>query len=256
MTKLIECGGFSHPKNQGGVNQDSWLLPRKLGSGYIMAVADGVGSYCGAELASRAVIRYLSEIKTQPSDGLIVSNIMRDCREEISRISEAKPALKDAATTLTFCHLSDKGLLIGHVGDSRAYLRSNNKLIQITKDHTQHQNLFDQGIYTKRELKNHSGENILTSALSSRIEPNFEDIFIPHYALGDLTGVEIFLMSDGAHRFWTSRPQFSISTLASPTRFSSALKRRIDRSGATDDQTLVCGKFVLTSKDAIQDRLF
>ncbi|SOU01052.1 PP2C family protein-serine/threonine phosphatase [Xanthomonas arboricola] len=252
---LLECSGFSYPKTPGATNQDAWLPPKKLDRGYLIAVADGVGSYPGAEYASGSVINYLDTIKQEKN--LIASEVINGCRDEIIKISQRNPQYKNAATTLTFCYISENGILLGHVGDSRAYLRDGDKLLQLTKDHTQHQSLFDQGIYTRRELKNHSGENTLTSALSKKSPLIFQEEFIPIKDIDSESGsIELFLMSDGAHRMWTARPRFSIPTLSSPARFSSALKRRIDRFGATDDQTLICVKLRLIGTERDQTDLF
>ncbi|WP_023641167.1 hypothetical protein, partial [Dickeya solani] len=84
-----------------------------------------------------------------------------------------------AATTLTFCYIDKKGLMVGHCGDSRLYIKAENKLVQITKDQTQHQILIDKGLYTSRQLRNLMGGNVLTSAISAKLDLEYQVIEIP-----------------------------------------------------------------------------
>jgi serine/threonine protein phosphatase PrpC len=73
-------------------------------------------------------------------------------------LSDKNIKFSHAATTLTFCFVDDEGLHIGHVGDCRLYVKTDSKLKQITKDHTQHQKLLDDKIYSKSELKQLPGK--------------------------------------------------------------------------------------------------
>ncbi|WP_373926782.1 PP2C family protein-serine/threonine phosphatase, partial [Enterobacter hormaechei] len=78
------------------------------------------------------------------------------------------------------CFVDDEGLHIGHVGDCRLYVKTDSKLKQITKDHTQHQKLLDDKIYSKSELKQLPGKNTLTTAIANAIPLDFQQTFIPH----------------------------------------------------------------------------
>jgi hypothetical protein len=54
---------------------------------------------------------------------------------------------------------------IGHVGDSRIYLRSNGKLNRITKDHSFVQTLVDSGVIDDEDAENHPNKNQILQAL-------------------------------------------------------------------------------------------
>ncbi|MBW5414807.1 MULTISPECIES: PP2C family serine/threonine-protein phosphatase [unclassified Pseudomonas] len=249
MIKLIGCGAFSYPKTFDRDNQDSFLTPRSIGNGFLLAVADGVGAYFGADKASKIAIDVLA--KTQVLDGKIdVENTFKAIRSEIAKLSVTNESFKDAATTLTFCYASEKGFQIGHVGDCRIYVRKNDKLIQLTKDHTQHQKLLDEGIYRASELKKLSGKSTLFTALSKNIELHSQEIYIPYHDITSEKHIDLFIMSDGAHHFWEKRPRFLLNTLSDPSSFASSLHRRIKRFQPIDDYTLVAAKFRFCSDRA------
>lgn len=247
MINLIESSSFSFPKNENKTNQDSFLSPKKIGDGYLFAVADGVGSYQGADLASNTATSRLNkttEINNLNDINLIFDDILRN----IIHISKDNSNLSNAATTLTFCYLNDQGLNIGHVGDCRIYLKDEkNKLHQVTKDHTLHQKLIDDGIFTRQQLKNRSGKNKLTTAISRSVDLKFDIFTINKNELPIIDGyLYIYLMSDGTHSFWEKRPKFSINTMSNIIQYSSSLLNRIRRSTPTDDFTLVAMKFKIT----------
>lgn len=231
MIKLISSSVFSFPKNEERKNQDALLSPIKQEDKYLFAIADGVGGYLGGEIASQIAIQNLMR---DPQ------NVFSDSLAEIKQLQEE---YRQASTTLTFAYLTKEGLHIGHIGDCRLYVKEGNKLRQKTKDHTSHQRLLDEGIYTKKELKELSGKNIITTAISTQVEMKPDEFFIPIDEIKDENNeVFIYIMSDGAHHFWEHRPRFSDATMQSINRFAAALQKRIEKA-PTDDYSLVAVQF-------------
>lgn len=75
------------------------------------------------------------------------------------------PSLSGMGTTVV-CALVRGGLAqYVHVGDSRIYLFRNNKLLQLTKDHSMVQEMVEQGALTEEEAQNHPRKNLITRAL-------------------------------------------------------------------------------------------
>ncbi|ENE2372806.1 PP2C family protein-serine/threonine phosphatase [Klebsiella aerogenes] len=242
MIHLLNCGFFSYPKDVERGNQDSFLLPKHIDGGYVLAVADGVGSYLGAREAADAAI-FTTEI--------LSSNTLRDVASAFKAIKNNVDILTErnnqwfkAATTLSYCFIDDEYLHFGHVGDTRIYFKSGARLIALTRDHTQHQELLDEGIYTKRELRDMPGKNALTSAISKNLPLRFQKDSIPLSRIADENGViTLYLMSDGAHHFWEKRPRLSVNTLSKGPLFASSLLKRIERNEAIDDYTLIAVSF-------------
>ncbi|UNK55640.1 PP2C family protein-serine/threonine phosphatase [Rahnella aceris] len=239
MISMILSSTFSFPKGDKKDNEDSILWPKRLQDGYIMAIADGVGGYEGGKNASHAVISYLSDLENNITQSEI-ENIFINLKDKVKSLSFDDKKLASAATTITFCYVGENSVLIGHSGDCRLYFKTGAKLTQITKDHTQHQILIDKGIYTARQLKNAPGGNVITTAISGKIELDYQLIEIPKDDLPLENNIlTLYIMSDGAHNIWEKRPRFSVNTLSNPSRFSSSLQKRIETLGAMDDYSLV-----------------
>ncbi|HAV7684751.1 TPA: serine/threonine-protein phosphatase [Escherichia coli] len=246
MITLLNCGLFSVAKEIAGENEDTILAPLLTRAGYVMAVADGVGSYAGAKILSSTVINTLKEL-TENGEFVDVESTFIGIKSKINELVEYEPLLYKAATTLTYAILNEKGLYIGHVGDSRLYLKKARKLIQLTKDHTQYQSLMDRKLYTKKELDSMGVSHTLTLALSNSIDLGYEHIFYPiNDCLDDDGFINLYLMTDGAYHFWNKRPRFSYDTLKKPTRFASSLLNRIELNGAIDDYSLVAARFSIS----------
>ncbi|MFT7632257.1 MAG: serine/threonine protein phosphatase PrpC [Mariniblastus sp.] len=66
---------------------------------------------------------------------LIERAIHKTCKR-IKAIAEETPEFKGMATTLTLLLIVDGNAIVGHVGDSRLYLKRNKEVFQLTTDHT------------------------------------------------------------------------------------------------------------------------
>ena len=142
MINVIESTCFSFSKSQEKINQDSMLEPKKIADGVVFAVADGVGSYKGADLASQFAIEHLNKIKAK-DEILDYSEIFSDVLNKIKDLAIYNSDYEKASTTLTYCFVTDEGVNIGHIGDCRLYIKQGFKLKQLTKDHTKHQQFLD-----------------------------------------------------------------------------------------------------------------
>jgi len=242
VINLQNCGFFSYPKNYDKGNQDAYVLPLPVGKGFVFAVADGVGSYKGANEVANVVTSAIGSAELE--DAKDIQSTLLFIKGKVDKFAESKPDMINAATTLSYCFIDDNALYIGHVGDTRVYIKKKNKLSLITKDHTQHQKLLDDRIYTKRELRDMPGKNTLTSALSKNLTLQYQSLKLPMSEIMDEEGfVNIFIMSDGAHHFWEQRPRFSEGTLNNPNRFASSLLKRIEKASPIDDHTIVGARF-------------
>ncbi|WP_312946253.1 protein phosphatase 2C domain-containing protein [Superficieibacter sp.] len=242
MINLLNCGFFSCPKDYERGNQDSYVLPTQIGDGFVFAVADGVGSYEGAkEIADTATSALRSTINESITD---IQKTFLDLKEKVDAVVDTRTDWINAATTLSYCYIDHKALYVGHIGDTRVYVKKGTKLQLITKDHTQHQELFDDGIYTKKELRDLPGKNTLTAAISRNIALRYQSVELPLSELIDEKRlITIYIMSDGAHHFWEKRPRLSFETISKAPKFAASLLRRIERSGPIDDYTLIAVSF-------------
>lgn len=154
-------------------------------TGYGMLVADGMGGLAAGEVASRIALCKLVELVVNTPDWIMnykqrddVSVVMRRMTQRFRQIddtlreqAESDRSLLGMGTTLTVAVSLGRDLLIGHIGDSRAYLMRNGQLHQLTNDHTLAQALVDAGIANPDDTATRAMRHVLTAALGSASEP-------------------------------------------------------------------------------------
>jgi serine/threonine protein phosphatase PrpC len=149
-------------------NEDSAITCANL-----IAVADGMGGHAGGEVASAIAINVLSQLQPVLVDEKIDNdsredlflNITHEIDQVIQEKSKAQPDLAGMGTTLTALSIFDKNIELLHIGDSRCYRYRDNKLEQLSYDHTVMQELLDQGRLTPQEVFDHPQRSLLTQAL-------------------------------------------------------------------------------------------
>lgn len=161
------------------------------------AVADGIGGHRGGDIASRIAVKELEQYltssdwsKTQPADALATA--FRLVNDRIYCVAKQNTALNGMGTTLTAALIVNQELVIGHVGDSRAYLFRDGQLHCLTVDHSLVEELVAQGNITRDEARTHPQRNIITRAMGT--DPEVEvDIWQGHVTAGDV----LVLCTDG-----------------------------------------------------------
>lgn len=142
-------------------NQDAiYLNPEKN----IFVMADGMGGHNGGDIASTMAVKHVHEyILNNHDEGpeLQTKNAIKDANTKIKQRGEKDPLLEGMGTTVVSFYFKGDSLFIGNVGDSRAYLVNNNKLFQLTKDHTLIQEKLNMGIYDRERAKNDPQKNVL-----------------------------------------------------------------------------------------------
>lgn len=116
------------------VNEDSAYAGQEL-----LAVADGMGGHTAGDIASAAVITALSKYDDiVPVSRLtaVLGEAVCDANAAIRRLTEADPALRTMATTLTAMLWAGRFFAIAHIGDSRAYMTRGGQLHRLTEDHS------------------------------------------------------------------------------------------------------------------------
>src|SRR5215813_5586476 len=150
-------------------------------TGYGLLVADGLGGMAAGEVASSAALAKLIELVVDTPDWImglqekenaeIVLQRMKDrfllIDDSLKEQAARDETLRGMGTTLTVAGILDRDLVIGHVGDSRAYLLRDGSFKQLTTDHTLAQALIDAGIVGREEPASRSMRHVLTAALGS-----------------------------------------------------------------------------------------
>lgn len=125
----------------------------------LYAVSDGMGGHMAGEVASRICVEQLASAhkKLQNYSSLkeavaYLQTVIAEINQIVCDLSRKQDELKGMGATLVMFVACENECAILNIGDSRAYLFINEKLIQITKDNTEGQRMLDLGLLTRKEL--------------------------------------------------------------------------------------------------------
>ena len=167
------------------------------GNGDIFVVCDGMGGHVGGATASKKAVECILEYfknETHSNPILALEKAISFAKEQIYVLSQDNLELKGMGTTCTALLQRDDNVYIAHVGDSRIYLNTDNKLYRVTKDHSFVQKLVDAGQLSDSEMETHPRKNELTRALGISIEVEVE---VSEKPLIVKNGDKFLMCSDG-----------------------------------------------------------
>jgi len=169
----MKCAYGSNIGSLRKVNQDAYLaatIKNVDRVSYVFAVADGLGGHRSGEIASKTAVEFiknnLSRIKNY-FDPEEMMSFVNDINQALKKLGDDEPARLGMATTLTMCIVDGNELCICHVGDSRTYSITKDKITRLTKDHSLVQILVDEGKITQEEAEIHPQKNVITRALGT-----------------------------------------------------------------------------------------
>ncbi|MCW2765125.1 MAG: protein phosphatase domain protein [Nocardioides sp.] len=183
-----------------GVSDAGRVRPHNEDSGfvapYVALVADGVGGAAAGEIASATAAYAVSAMVLahgleDPERVLTVAveaavaSIRRGVQEDLNRLG--------MATTLSVLVCDGSRVVLGHVGDSRAYHLRDGRLTQISSDHTYVQRLVDSGQLARDAVSRHPWRNVVLRSLDGDPVGNEVDL-VP---VPVLSGDRLMLCSDG-----------------------------------------------------------
>lgn len=145
--------------------------------GSLFVVCDGMGGAAAGEVASQIAVDTIYEMmqRSEPpeDDEELARRLETAIAEAGLRIFTAARVdrkRRGMGTTVTAAVMIGPRLLVGQVGDSRAYILRDDKLIQVTKDQSLVQQLLDAKQLTEEEAKNFDKSNIILQALGTAEE--------------------------------------------------------------------------------------
>ncbi|MDY0744503.1 Stp1/IreP family PP2C-type Ser/Thr phosphatase [Paucibacter sp. R3-3] len=181
-------------------NEDSVALDESVG---LAVLADGMGGYNAGEVASQMLTSFikaeLGRWLKESGTGVATADVRRamdicvdNANRAIFNAANTNPRYAGMGTTLVLGVFRDEGLLLGHVGDSRAYRLRGSQFSQITRDHSLLQEQLDAGLLTPEEAVYSSNKNLVTRAVG------VEDAVMLELHLHEIQPGDVFLFcSDG-----------------------------------------------------------
>jgi len=173
----------------------------------VYVVCDGMGGNAAGEVASAMAVRALIEsfgstaiIEPDTDEPMPVENRLAVAIYEANRLvreaSFENPEFDSMGTTLVCACLDSNRIVIGNVGDSRAYLLRNGECVQITQDHSFLDEEVRKGNMTPEMAAASNLQSVITRAIgvAETVEP---DLFAATLQLDDI----LVLASDGLTRY-------------------------------------------------------
>lgn len=155
-------------------NEDACYAPLPASRGFFAVVADGMGGHNAGEVASGIVVDTLKDMLGDTNPENVTEDLLRhifsEANARVLADAEKHPDRSGMGSTATAAVFCGDSVLIGHVGDSRAYLYHEGGLRQITRDHSYVQMLLDLGYINEEQAVGHPQKNIITRAIGTDAE--------------------------------------------------------------------------------------
>ncbi len=219
-------------------NEDNYTMVPDRG---VFVVADGMGGHAAGEVASEMAVegiaRDLGSFRGTSVDEAVgrVTSAIRAANAAIFERTLVEHDKRGMGTTATVLILHGNRYLIGHVGDSRAYLMREGVLHQLTKDHSYVQEQVDAGYLTPEQARTHPYANVITRCVgaSGEVEP---DLFAGTVRSGDV----FLLASDGLTGMVEDDGLAAIlRSQGTPERWVDKLVAEANRRGGLDNITCI-----------------
>jgi serine/threonine protein phosphatase PrpC len=217
-------------------NEDAFLVDIQSA---LFIVADGMGGHDKGDVAARMAIELLPGIINRHTHDIASARvpahvaIRRALTESVKELSrhlyeKGRKSLESRAmgTTVVAVLIAGRHIYIANMGDSRAYLLRQGKLLQLTEDHSITAMLLRHGEITPKEAEVHPGKAQLTRfvGMKEEVAPDVQSLKLQ---LGD----RLLLCTDG---LWATVTEAKMSTILT----------------GCDDAGVVCRDLVAAGKEA------
>jgi PPM family protein phosphatase len=233
MIADLSSGELSHPC----IGTDFSVSP----SGVLLLVCDGMGGRAAGEIAARVAAEAIKEVLV--SEGPTVTehpveslkHAVLDANQAVLDEAKANPEERGMGSTCTAAIVLPTRLVVGQVGDSRAYLFRDGQLRALTRDQSVASQLLAAGVLSDEQARKSPYRNVLLQALggSTPLEPVITEVDLR-------AGDRLLLCSDGLHGpVRHERIAEIVATTPDLTAAAKALIAEALRAGGPDNVTVL-----------------
>ncbi|MBI3398938.1 MAG: Stp1/IreP family PP2C-type Ser/Thr phosphatase [Deltaproteobacteria bacterium] len=176
------------------LNEDSFCVAEDIG---LFLVADGMGGHAGGEIASQTTVEVvkmslINWLKKGPPNSEIFARAIQLANKAVFEMAEKGHGMKGMGTTIAGILVCNGSFVSANVGDSRVYRIRNNRIEQLSQDHSVVGMQLAMGLITEEAAKKSAYKNVITRAVGTKgvVEVDTRDEEIVR---GDL----ILICSDG-----------------------------------------------------------
>lgn len=186
--------GGSHVGMVRKANEDSYLERPDRG---LWAIADGMGGYRFGDMASRMIVEALDSVPCPNS----LSDYMDDLEDAVFQINDQLLQLacesRDRGTmgsTLIALVIRNRVGVCLWAGDSRLYRFRGQQLVQLSRDHSQVQEMLEMGLLDAEQVNQYPDRNVITRAVGVE-----ENLCLDFNVFSTQVGDTYLLCSDGLY---------------------------------------------------------
>lgn len=232
-TARLASAGATHVGAVRKLNEDSWFSLPDQG---LWMVADGVGGAAAGDWASQQTVGAFADF-VRPSDapGALAAARAALDRANATLRARVHRGERPAASTVVVLLVFGWHYTCLWAGDSRGYLRRDGRLLQITHDHSEVQELVDAGHISAEEALKHPRANVITRAVGAA------DTLIVDRVAGQLAPGDHFLLcTDGLTKL-VGEPEIAamMAMFDDDRQLCDALVERAVALGGDDNVTVV-----------------
>lgn len=179
------------------VNEDA-ATARLLPQAGLWAVADGMGGHSAGDVASRMVVDALDAVRwhARPEEFLAdVLNQLQEANRSILDFAEGGPEPRTMGSTVAVLLCMRRNAVVVWAGDSRVYRLRGGRLERLTRDHSEVEEMVEQGLILREDAEAHPSANVITRAVGVS---NPLDLELHDCELRD--GDRYLLCSDGLYK--------------------------------------------------------
>lgn len=282
MSGFMDCFGSSDIGRNRPTNEDHFLISdvcksmrvhqtslgldhqtRLFGNtqGKLLMVADGMGGHDAGERASQLVLDTIVDYVLNRLSWILHSDLSAEedfvdqlkksliaCQHRIDKESANVEQRRKMGSTLTLVYIIWPRAFVVHVGDSRCYLYRQNKLEQLTRDHTLAQlvkdSVRDEDPKNQNEIlggKGDSMSHVLWNVIGGGSEKPHPDALAIDLEIGDT----LLLCTDGLSNSVPSpKIQEALGRNSSAAAVCTELISEANQAGGSDNITLVVSRFL------------
>jgi serine/threonine protein phosphatase PrpC len=232
----VDSCGKSHAGLVRELNEDRYLVKSESG---LFVVADGMGGHDAGEVASTSIVDHLKSIgipSSAPDLRARVEDRIIQANREIRQL--AKRNGSTIGSTLAALLAFEQQYACLWAGDSRVYMLHGGKLSQLSRDHTELQELLDRGLLTRDEAATWPRRNVVTRAIGAEDDPPID---ITHGPID--AGDKFLICSDGLTGHVSDDEIEAELAGKSPEECCSSLIDLALSRGGTDNVTVVIVEF-------------
>lgn len=179
-------------------NQDTFRNTVKGNKGFGL-VCDGMGGPRGGKVASGYAADIIFSDVFESFDSIdcdkfkeVFAAAVTKANDKIISAATDDETYIGMGTTAVAAFVHENKCIVANVGDSRAYYFTEDKMVQISHDHSMVQELVDEGKITVDDAKNHPNRNIITRAVGA-----YDSVKVDFFEFDIADDGIVMLCSDG-----------------------------------------------------------